>query len=224
MHVDADQSADSEFTDSGSFNSSFSILESPEYSPITNSEPSTVDGDDDDNDDDNDDDGNPIDDISLNSFTADYQLCESPIPAIPPCENNDHLPEITVPPCVTYKIVGDNIDKNVSPKYMRAQKFRTVSHHMFHSFAVADRIDTSLLNDELESLCLQSPETVAKSFLPSMEDDVVLKRNIQILISRILIKHFSFFELCFKDLVPHHIHHKFHQEMSRKSEVVSIII
>ena len=31
-------------------------------------------------------------------------------------DNNDHLPVLTVPPCVTYKIVGDNIDKNVSPK------------------------------------------------------------------------------------------------------------
>ena len=91
MNVDTDQS-ESDFTDSGSFNSSFSILESPEYSPITNSESSTVD----------DDDGNSINDISLNSFTADYQFHVSPIQVIPPCENNDHLRKITVPPCVQH--------------------------------------------------------------------------------------------------------------------------
>ena len=105
---------------------------------------------------------------------------------------------------------------------MRTQKFRTTS--MFHSFNVADRIDTSLLSDNFESLCLYSPDILATSFLPSIEDGVILKRNLQILVSRILIKHFLLFELCFKDLVLHHIPHKYHQEMSRKSEVVSIII
>ena len=39
-----------------------------------------------------------------------------------------------------FKIVGDNIDKNIRPANQRIDR-RTQSFHYFHSYAVLDRID-----------------------------------------------------------------------------------
>lgn len=155
-----------------------------------------------------------------------HSSMESPIPfpisQVAPSPSNDYLEiENNVSTHhVTYKIVGDNLDKNVYSRYMRVKKYRTKSHNMFHSFAVADRIDTNAFVDDHQLLCLPSPDMPAKSFLPSLEDDVMLKKNIVTLISRILIQHIPFFKLCFDDLVPSHIAHEYTKEMSRKSDVV----
>ena len=45
-------------------------------------------------------------------------------------------------PCYGFKIVGDNIDKNVNPRYMRCDR-QTRSLHFFNSCAILDRIDLS---------------------------------------------------------------------------------
>ena len=42
----------------------------------------------------------------------------------------------------TFKLVGDNIDKNINPQDVRLDS-QTVSLHYFHSYAVRDRIDMS---------------------------------------------------------------------------------
>ena len=46
-----------------------------------------------------------------------------------------------------YKIVGDNLNKSVRPRYMRMKSYQNQSLHFFHSFAVLDWIDTSGLSD-----------------------------------------------------------------------------
>ncbi len=53
----------------------------------------------------------------------------------------------------SFKIVGDNVDKNVTPRYLRINH-RVKSLHYYHSFAVQDRIDVSNLSDEIASSCL----------------------------------------------------------------------
>ena len=50
---------------------------------------------------------------------------------------------LTAPAYLSYKLVGDNIDKNVRPRFMRIKQHRSQSLHFFHSFAVLDRINTS---------------------------------------------------------------------------------
>lgn len=52
---------------------------------------------------------------------------------------------------VGYKVVGDNIDKNVKPRYAR-QENKTLSMHYYHSYAVRDRIDISSISDEVPNL------------------------------------------------------------------------
>ena len=43
-----------------------------------------------------------------------------------------------------YKIVGDNRDKNIKPRYMRTN-YKVKSLHYYHYYAVLDRIDVSEL-------------------------------------------------------------------------------
>ena len=122
---------------------------------------------------------------------------------------------------VTYKIVGDNIDVSVCPRFLRVKKFMKKLLHMFHYYAAADRIDLSGLCDDRKHQCLPSPDSVALSFLPTVDDDAALRDNISVWIARILIKHMPFMEMSFGDITPMHIQHPFSKEMSKRSEVVS---
>ena len=53
------------------------------------------------------------------------------------------------------------------------------------------------------------------------EERESLLSNYIILISRILIDNMSYFHLTYSDLITAHIKHKYSQEMSKESEVVS---
>ena len=121
----------------------------------------------------------------------------------------------------SFKIVGDNIDKNVKPRYLRSEGHQNRSLHYFHSYAVRERIDFSHLPDILPPSCMNSPQRVALSLLPSKEDDQVLRQMFVTHVSRVLCKYMSFFKFSFEDVIQHHIRHPFYDEMSAKSEVVS---
>ena len=58
--------------------------------------------------------------------------------------------------------------------------------------------------------------------LPGSEDDAAIRHNISILISRVLFANLSFFKLSFDGVVKWHIQHEFYEEMSAKSDVVSM--
>lgn len=122
-----------------------------------------------------------------------------------------------------YRLCGDNIDKNVHTRYMRIDR-RNRSLHYFHFYALENRVNfTSLSDKRPDNSSITDLRTVGKSLLPTPGDDAALKKNISILISRILCKHVDFFRLSFNDLVNHHIKHKFSEEMSAKSSIVSLI-
>ena len=87
----------------------------------------------------------------------------------------------------------------VTPCFMRKKKYKRQTMHFFHSYALQDRIDTSLMSDKLEHLCLPSPDVLA---------DNMLNENFKILIARVLVQHMEFFQKSFQDIVCHHIAHK----------------
>lgn len=62
---------------------------------------------------------------------------------------------------------------------------------------------------------------LALSLLPSPEDDDTIRKNICILISRILYNNLDFFKTAFDGVVEWHIEHSYYKEMSTKSDVVS---
>lgn len=79
----------------------------------------------------------------------------------------------------SYKIVGDNIDKNVKPSLQRAE-IQSQSLHYFHSFAVRDRVPVSGLSDAQPKVTTPDP----KKFLLTPEDIRCIKEEMNILLSR----------------------------------------
>lgn len=75
-----------------------------------------------------------------------------------------------------YKVVGDNIDKNVKPRFHR-QEHKGQSLHHFHGFAVKDRVDLTSFSPPLA-------EIDASMLLPSSADILALKKELEVLISR----------------------------------------
>ena len=130
--------------------------------------------------------------------------------------------EIRIQTGLGFKICGDNIDKMVNSRYMRLDR-QNRSLHYFHSFAVQNRANFSGLEDACSS-SIPHAEEIAKSIIPSLADDQKLKKNIAILISRVLVKHLKYFRLAFDDLIQWHIRHPFYKEMSAKSTVVSLCL
>lgn len=78
-----------------------------------------------------------------------------------------------------FKLVGDNIDKNVRASYQRIGR-TTRSLHYFHTYAVLDRVDFSGLSDEPLPPSIVDP----LSFLPSDRDKNVVERDMIVLMSR----------------------------------------
>ena len=89
----------------------------------------------------------------------------------------------------TYKLVGDNLDKHVTPREMRLDH-QAQSLHYFNCYAVKDRVSTLGLKDN-PSLPDFSAFSEAK-ILPTAEDHESLMSNFVILVSRVVKKHFPF--------------------------------
>ena len=118
-----------------------------------------------------------------------------------------------------YVIVGDNIDKNVSPRHMTLDS-QTKSYHYFHSYAVHDRVDLSSCSNEVPDIDVESLPLTA--FLPSFEDCKKLRENYITLASRVLVNHLDFLKPL-QHCVPKHIKHRYTAELKRKSVVVGNI-
>ena len=143
-----------------------------------------------------------------------------------------------------FKIIDDNIDKNVKPRYYRSDK-QVHSLHYYHSYAVKDRIDFSSSPDK--SAKPVSPLHTHKSvqhnsllmfqsfsrflvlltalpynqLLPSTADKQMLMYHLSILVSRVLITCIPYFKTSFGNIVTQYIPHLYQKEMSLKSDIVS---
>ncbi len=122
----------------------------------------------------------------------------------------------STPALLTYRIVGDNIDKNVKPRDMTSDH-QTRSLHYFHSYAVRDRIDLSELSSKPPAPDLSQMNS--DKLLPMVDDEKFLLENMAILMGRTLKKYMPFFTK-FAVGLEQHILHEFYDQMSTKSEVV----
>ena len=104
---------------------------------------------------------------------------------------------------------------------MRSNK-KNVSLHYLHSYAVQNRVDASNLSDSPVDMSTFTPKGIAITIIPSLDDDRILRENIAVLISRVLVTHLNFFSFSFNDVVDWHIEHQFSSQMSQKSTVVSV--
>ena len=103
-------------------------------------------------------------------------------------------PVTTSPPAVlmSYKLVGDNIDKEVCPRDMRSD-YQSRSLHYFHKYAVRDRVDLTEVSDakkvpDVKAIQLQE-------LLPTSNDTKELRKNFSIVIARTHKKHKPFFNI-----------------------------
>ena len=121
-------------------------------------------------------------------------------------------------PWFGFKMVGDNIDKMIKPRYMRTDR-QNKSLHYFHMYAVQDRIN---LSESCENQRQAPKDPPLEELLPSPDDGKQLHSNMEILVTQILARHMPFIAENFEDVVIWHISHPYSKEMSQKSEVVSI--
>ena len=126
---------------------------------------------------------------------------------------------VSIPtPIITNKLVGDNLDKNIKARDVRAD-YQGRSLHFFQMYAVKDRVDLSDLPDN--GIKYPDISTISmKDVLPTSADQNALYTNFSKLIARVLIKRMPFFKKFGKG-VACHIKHEKYVEMSQKSEVVS---
>ena len=119
-----------------------------------------------------------------------------------------------------YQLVGDNVDIRVSARQSTA-KYQGSDYHMFDTLAIKNRVSPWHLSDEAP---ISDPEVIStKEFLPSIEDDRLLREEIGILTGRVIAEHFP--HLAFiKQHIPEHIPHEYSVQARKKSEVVSWIV
>lgn len=129
------------------------------------------------------------------------------------------LTQQSMPEIFTYKLVGDNIDKDVKPRQMRFDN-QTRSLHYFHTYALKDRVDLSSLSDKPHPLPVDIKAIDLTELLPDKADDKCLQKNFAVLMARVICKYVPFFSR-YGQAVERHIEHKYSHEMSLKSVVVS---
>lgn len=118
--------------------------------------------------------------------------------------------------------MGDNLDIAVKARYLRVDKLNQ-SLHYFQCLAIRDRINFNDLSTVYSQNCLNSPDKIALELLPSLQSDSLLLDNFAVIVSRVIVDYIPFFNFALSDVVTRHIDHKFYQEMSSESEVVSIL-
>lgn len=140
-----------------------------------------------------------------------------------PTDNDVLEDEANVEPVMGFKMIGDNIDKNVKCRYTRVDKRQVTSMHYYHYYALQDRTNIAGIPDnspDLENIPLLT--IPVNDVLPTVTDERNLYHNFAIIISRVLVDNLKYFN-CYSDVVTHHIKHDFYDEMSSKSETVSLI-
>lgn len=95
-----------------------------------------------------------------------------------PCSTSTPAPCNALPSnWVSFKIVGDNIDKNVQPRFMRVDA-STRSLHYFHAYAVKDKSRSLFFFRHITQLALPlSVDDLCSQILPSPEDYDTLSDN-----------------------------------------------
>lgn len=123
-----------------------------------------------------------------------------------------------------FRIVGDNLDKNVKPRNHRIDH-GTTSLHFFNLVALRDRIDLSDVSDD-PSTYLRTPvdNLELNILLPSNLDYEELISSYEVLMSRVLVAKVPYFARTFDDVVVKHISHEYSREMSKKTEAVCCVI
>ena len=117
------------------------------------------------------------------------------------------------------KFFGDNVSTRVVVRDIRSDH-QSHFKHMYSIVVVKGRVPNPPTSDQPFS----PPPLISLSssaFLPNIDDIAAVKKNLTILVSRILVKHVKALK-CFSKVVPKHIRHDHSDEMAKKSDVAVI--
>ena len=117
-----------------------------------------------------------------------------------------------------YILVGDNVDKNVRPRFMRVDR-QVQSIHAWHQYASLNRFDMDSVTASQNLRDIKACSVI--DFLPSVADTASLRSKYIVLVSRVLVDKLQFLRK-YADVVPKHIVHPLTTEMSSKSTVVPL--
>ncbi|KAL5506330.1 hypothetical protein EMCRGX_G007948 [Ephydatia muelleri] len=137
-----------------------------------------------------------------------------------PSEPNEYPPQSTPVPAEWYgfRLVGDNVDKNVKPRDMRLNR-QTTSLHYFHTYAVKDRICFSHLSTDPIEIVQDSINF--EMFYPTVGDNTQLVSNLETLVARMFVQRIPGLQSLSAEATPH-IKHLYSKQMALKSEVVPL--
>jgi len=121
---------------------------------------------------------------------------------------------------VKYQLIGDNWDKTILPSYRTSQD-KTISLHLFHLFAIIDRIS----GDENVNPIKIERKLAAVDFIPSLEEQRQLKKDLSFLIASSLIQNIDILNQEFGKIYPTHLEHEFsHKAHIKASQVLHLIV
>ncbi|KAL5515765.1 hypothetical protein EMCRGX_G000981 [Ephydatia muelleri] len=118
-----------------------------------------------------------------------------------------------------FRLVGDNIDKNVKPRDMRINS-QTSSLHYFHAYAVKDRISFKHLSADATMIFPQDIDF--NVFYPSVEDNFQLVSNFETLVTRMFVQHIPGLQ-SLSAMANHHIEHQYSKNMAL-TEIRSVLL
>ena len=113
------------------------------------------------------------------------------------------------------QFIADNVDKRKSVRDVRSDS-QAKLHHMYSMIAVKARIPPPTV-DRFTPIDLE--KIPISTFLPSISDIQSLRRNLVILINRILCKYIKGLA-CISDVVSKHILHTHTDNMAKKSDTI----
>eukprot|EP00731_Ephydatia_muelleri_P036130 Em0203g5a len=143
------------------------------------------------------------------SEPSEYPPQSTPVPAGIGNEGNEEW--------YGFRLVGDNVDKNVKPRDMRLNSQTTSLH--FHTYAVKDRICFSHLSTDPIEIVQDSINF--EMFYPTVGDNTQLVSNLETLVARMFVQRIPGLQSLSAEATPH-IKHLYSKQMALKSEVVPL--
>ena len=114
------------------------------------------------------------------------------------------------------KFIGDNVDKSIGVRDIRSDHHKEMKH-MYSLIAVKARVQPPSPDEHFVPLPIEALEH--STFLPTSSELEEIKRNMEVLVSRILCEYIAAFNSLAKSVTAH-IPHKYSTEMAVKSDVV----